>query len=149
MPKIAKVKLRHKHTKCIIKVNADDWARDLGKNTYYGYERVGEDNVGDAKDVAKVKDDKPVVNEVPHADEDEIKTVQDAIAAAAASSETNTDDEPKTEKTEESITSDEVGDLSEVLGTTDDDTGSTDETESTTTSGDKKEIAPRKSSKKK
>ena len=40
--KLPKVKLRHKKTGEILKINEADWARDLGIGKYRDYERVGE-----------------------------------------------------------------------------------------------------------
>ena len=74
---IPKVKLKHDKNGTIIKINEIDWARDLGRNKYAGYSRVGENHAGNPDDVVNV------VTEVPTANEAEIKVVQDAMAANA------------------------------------------------------------------
>ena len=51
--KLSKVKLRNKHSGVILKVNEADWAQDLGRNKYRGFERVGEINSGRKEDVVQ------------------------------------------------------------------------------------------------
>jgi len=49
--KLSKVKLRNIKNGVILKVNEDEWARDLGRGKFRGYERVGEINSGRVEDV--------------------------------------------------------------------------------------------------
>jgi len=53
--KLSKVKLRHKVSGVILKINEEDWVRDLGMSKYLDYERVGEINSGRVEDVVDAR----------------------------------------------------------------------------------------------
>lgn len=63
--KLPVVRLRNKKTGKRLCINERDWAEDLGKGTWYGWERIGELHTGNTRDKVVVND-APVTPPVDH-----------------------------------------------------------------------------------
>lgn len=90
--KLSKVKIKHKVSGEIRKVNEIDWSRDLGNSRYRDFERVGESHVGNADDILVLKETPAVVDQKtasPENEKSEIVKHEDSKEDSKESSESD------------------------------------------------------------
>lgn len=105
MGRIATVKIRNKHNGKIRTVNQDEWALDLGKGRYNGWERLGGERMGDgdtAIDVDTEAEKAKAAKAAKDAKDAEEAAAKEREAADAAAAE-ETEETVEAEETEETV----------------------------------------------